>query len=209
MIRNRHLRSIRWPGRHGLRLNWSRRWLAGFILAATCLGQTASEPAISSQAVRAALILQLVNFVEWPEAPKDEIQVCVLGDEPLAASLRFTLAGQERSNSGGAGGTPRPVVVSLSRLKSGPDTRVCHVMAVGDYDERQVRAYLAGQQSRSVVTVGSSEDFLRQGGMVRFHVTGGRIAIEVNMGPLERSKLRVSSKLLRLARLVNLEKEGA
>ncbi len=208
MHRSHNPSSVRRPGSpRGVR----GRLLAGLLLAVSCVGQTANEPFASSRAVRAALILQLINFVEWPEGPKDEIQVCVLGDEPLAAALRSALTGgQERPKSGGtvAAAAPRPVVVSLSRLKSEQDSRTCHVVAVGDYDERQVRAYLAGLQARPVVTVGSSEDFLRQGGMVRFRLTDGRIAIEVSQGPLERSRLRFSSKLLRLARMVNLEKEG-
>ncbi|MCX6594880.1 MAG: YfiR family protein [Acidobacteria bacterium] len=192
----RRSRWLRWAAQPGARL-----LMGALALAAMAGRMEAADPPVSSRTLRAALILQLVNFVEWPQPSSGVTSVCVVGDELLATSLRQALDNQTALR--------RPQIVSLTGLKDFKESRECQVMAVGDYDERQVRAYLAAQQSRPVLTVGSGEEFLRQGGMVRFRLDDGRIAIEINMGPVERAKLRFSSKLLRLAHLVNLDKEGS
>jgi hypothetical protein len=52
------------------------------------------------------------------------------------------------------------------------------------------------------LSIGESEDFLKRGGMIRLFVEDNRIKFDVNVGAASRAKIRLSSKLLALARFV-------
>jgi hypothetical protein len=54
-----------------------------------------------------------------------------------------------------------------------------------------------------VLTVGEASEFAQAGGIVGFRVTpDGRVAFDVNVEQAERSGLKLSSQLLRVARVV-------
>ncbi|HET8645751.1 MAG TPA: YfiR family protein, partial [Vicinamibacteria bacterium] len=78
----------------------------------------------------------------------------------------------------------------------------CHVLivpasAMGDWP--QVRQQLAGQH---VLTVGDAPGFVDQGGMIGFVVEANKLRFEVNQDAAETAGLRLSSRLLSLARSV-------
>ena len=53
----------------------------------------------------------------------------------------------------------------------------------------------------NVVTVGETLDFMRQGGMVQLFVDNQKIRFAVNTDVVNQTNLKVSSKLLRLAKI--------
>lgn len=53
-----------------------------------------------------------------------------------------------------------------------------------------------------VLLVGESEGFAARGGVINLYTEDGRIRFEINRKAAERRGLRLSSRLLRLARLV-------
>ena len=59
-----------------------------------------------------------------------------------------------------------------------------------------------GCSGAPVLTVGEADRFARRGGMIGFFFEDNRVRLEVNRAAAERAGLRVSSKLLAVARLV-------
>jgi hypothetical protein len=59
--------------------------------------------------------------------------------------------------------------------------------------------------SRPILTVGDSNGFATSGVLVNFYTSGDTVRFEMNETAIERSGLRVSGKLLKLARLVETE----
>jgi hypothetical protein len=55
-------------------------------------------------------------------------------------------------------------------------------------------------RTRPILTVGESETFLRAGGIVNFFMDDGKVRFEINQDAASRAQLRISSRLLRLAR---------
>ena len=60
-------------------------------------------------------------------------------------------------------------------------------------------------QSAPAVTVGDERALTEKGGVVRLHEKAFKLRIEINVDAAERASLRISSKLLRLAKLVHDE----
>lgn len=61
---------------------------------------------------------------------------------------------------------------------------------------------LKAVRDQPVLTVGDSSGFAEAGGMIGFLLQDNRVRFDVNLPSAQRSKLRVSSNLLRVARRV-------
>ncbi len=63
---------------------------------------------------------------------------------------------------------------------------------------------LSGLRGESILTVGESDAFLDKGGIINFVLEQGKVRFEINDRAAEEAGLKISSKLLRLAK-----REGA
>jgi hypothetical protein len=76
----------------------------------------------------------------------------------------------------------------------------CHILFI--LDAERTEAVLASVQGRPVLTVGESDNFARNGGVIGFIRDGGTVKFEANVKTASRNGLTVSAKLLRVARSV-------
>jgi hypothetical protein len=53
-----------------------------------------------------------------------------------------------------------------------------------------------------VLTVGDTDGFASEGGIVNFKIEAGRVRLQINMVAAERARIGISSKLLSLAEIV-------
>jgi YfiR/HmsC-like len=163
-------------------------WLAG----------AGEAPAAQSgeRELKAAFLYNFAKFVEWPPAAFPEratpVTLCTLGDDAIAASLEAVVKGETLD--------ARRLVVR--RLRDPQEARDCHVLFISPA-EKHVSQLLASLRGAGVLTVGDGNDFLDQGGVIRFFLEQNRVRFDINLDAAERSRLNLSSKLLRLARAVN------
>jgi hypothetical protein len=57
-------------------------------------------------------------------------------------------------------------------------------------------------RGKSILTVGETEMFTRQGGIINFITVDNKVRYEINLDAARRADLDISSKLLRLAKIV-------
>lgn len=146
--------------------------------------------------VKAAFLFNFTKFVEWPadafEGPGDPVTVCVAGEDAVGESLDAQVQG-ESVNS-------RRLVVH--RTRSLAELRGCHLVFVPASERRRQREILTSLQGTGILTVGDAAGFLTDGGIIRFVLDQNRVRFEINRAAAEASGLKLSSKLLRLARTV-------
>ena len=137
--------------------------------------------------VKAAFLFNFAKFVEWPpEADAGPLQICVAGRNVFGDALVDTVRGETING--------RPLAVRVI-LEPEPG---CHVIFVPRGAATQ--AYLRAARTSPSLTVGESPDFIAQGGMVNFTLDGTSVRFEIDREAAERVGLRISSRLLRLAR---------
>ena|SRR5438105_12300579 len=146
--------------------------------------------------VKAAFLYNFVKFVQWPSTPSAPapFRICVLGRGPFGASLSNIV--QSKSISG------RPIL--SMRLQSPAEARSCHVLFISQPDAETLKQALERVRGLPVLTVSESSDFLRLGGMINFVVEQDRVRFEINLEAAEQHHLKLSSKLLAVARVVNV-----
>ena len=155
-------------------------WLLGCGSIAL-YGQTASE-----YDLKAAYLYNFVQFVKWPAGGSGTIGV--LGDDPFGGKLEAALQGK----------------LSVKRSRKPEDLRGCKVVFISNSERGSVAGILASLAGTSVLTVGESEGFVKQGGIIGFIMDGEKVRFEINTRAAQRGGLEISSRLLKLAsRVVN------
>jgi hypothetical protein len=155
---------------------------------ATVAAQTAS-----SSALKAAFLLNFAKFTEWTALPASApVRVCVAGDPLVATALADTLRGQAIDTHG----------LQAVHLESDAPARDCQVLFVSGGEVKRVAALAGDPGTGPVLTVSDAENFARNGGMVELFVESGRMKFAINLDAVQRSRIRLSSRLLGLARIV-------
>lgn len=153
-------------------------------------GQTA---AAGEYEVKAAFLFNFTRFVEWPAeafaSRSAPFRLCVVGHDPFGGALEAIVRGERVAGR-------RLVAERHVRPETAGECQIVF-LAADDDPEPLDRLPAAGARYR--LMVGESQRFLRHGGHFRFRLVDDRVRLSVNLQALEASRLRVSSKLLRLA----------
>ncbi|HKX29445.1 MAG TPA: YfiR family protein [Blastocatellia bacterium] len=164
-------------------------------------GNAQTQPASVSQ-IKAAYLYNFAKLVEWPaDAFKDADSPVVLGlvgDEPFGEILDQNMAGRKANG--------RKVVIV--RLKASDNLRACHLLFISASEKSRVPQILAGLKGANVLTVAEIPHFAQSGGIINFFQEEKRVQFEINVEAAERAKLKISSRLLSLAKLVKDEPHG-
>jgi hypothetical protein len=150
-------------------------------------GQAASEPT-----VKAAFLYKLAGYAEWPATafatPDAPLVIAVSGADEIAAELERLVPGRLVNG--------HPVHVRRAREGEQP---AAHVVFVGRADPRpRVTVRNAQQQGALAITEGG----LELGGAINFIPVDDRIGFEVSLDSAEKSGVRISARLLPIARRV-------
>lgn len=160
--------------------------VAALILVLAIGSQPATAQDVSLEyRVKAAYLYNFVKFVQWPEDSRSgPLNICVAGRNPFGTVLADTIANEVVNG--------RPLT-SRVILEPEPD---CHVLFV---PEGASGAYLRAAHGVPTLTVGETEDFLQQGGIIGFVKDGRNVRFAISTEAADAAKLRVSSRLLQLA----------
>jgi len=173
---------------------------------AVVLACSLSEPAAAGnrksptpEDVKAALLWNFALFVTWPDdaATDGPFVLGVYGGGGFEKSFRRAFDEKELRG--------RPAEVR--RVERTDELADCDLLFVATEDEDDVRALLVESEGRGVLLVGNHPSFARRGGMIAFAVENQRVEFLVNLEEARRRGFRVSTKMLRLARLVETERE--
>lgn len=171
---------------------------AGVALLLVLLGGQASVPEPTraqppleyrEYQVRAAFLYQFARYVQWPDrGGGGPLRFCVAGGDVFEGALEETLAGETID------GRPLEVHIIL-----GPESG-CHVLYIPDRTTWPV--YLRAVTQDPVLTVGEPAGFFDQGGIIRLFLDGRNIRFELNLDAAQRAGVRLSARLVPLARHV-------
>ncbi|MDP9053541.1 MAG: YfiR family protein [Acidobacteriota bacterium] len=146
--------------------------------------------------VKAAFIYNFAKFVQWPagafQNATEPVAICIAGMDPFGKSLEETVSG--RSIEG-----RNLVVRHVSTVKQSAG---CHILFFGGTDDKRLGAWLSEIRTAGILTIGESDNSSTDGVVINFRLDDGRIRFDINIEAGENEKLRISSRLLSLARNV-------
>lgn len=164
--------------------------LFGIVLSATWVGARA-EP--TEYEVKAAFIHNIAKFVEWPGAARatDKLRLCILGENPYGRWLD-ALQGQAIGDK----------VWEVSSASPQTNLHKCSVLFITESVGDNLGQILNEVKKDAVLTIGDTSGYAKQGVIVNFYLEQDKVRFEINNVTAERAGLKISSKLLKLARIV-------
>ena len=174
---------------------WARLYGARPLLWALSLGL--SGPAAAQNAgptldhIKAAYVYNFAKFVELPGTDDQPIRLCVVGKEdPHGRMLSLNRRIAQK----------REILVRrdvpLDQLKD------CGMVFVGVADARQLPAVVRQLGTAPVLLISDDRQAVDQGAHLVLLHSDDRVEFEVNLLNLQKSNLRASSNMLKLARTV-------
>jgi len=169
--------------------------IAGLVVLTFAAGVPASERPMAYE-VKAAFLERFGKFVEWPETAFADSQVPlvigIVGSDPFHGVLE-DLAANERINGHR---------VEIRHLDDVAGLKSCHILYIPAGEKNRERELLDAVAGAGVLTVSDIDDFCASGGMIQFVLENDRVHFEVNNDVARAAGLKISSKLLTLAKSV-------
>lgn len=162
-----------------------------------------ADPAVgqtSAVRVKAAFLRNFARYVSWPEpvSPGGDRPWCiaVLGPDPFGEILEASV--KDRTEQGHA--------FQILRAESAADLPTCHIVFIAYTDIAHRRSALAELKRKPVLTVGDAEDFIGDGGVIRFNVAD-RVGMSINLDQARAVSLTIQTKLLEVSNEILLNGE--
>jgi hypothetical protein len=175
-----------------------RSLLACAVVLGLCSawGPVARAGGASEEQVKAAYLFNFARFVEWPDSAfassGSPIVIGVIGDESFAGILDKTIAGKRVGD--------RAVRVEHH---SGPETALrSHILFVQSKEVSLLSEVADVMRGRAVFTVADDENFAAHGGVANFFRMDKKVRFAINESAARSAGLKVSSRLLRLAKVL-------
>lgn len=159
---------------------------------------TAGDSQTSEYQLKAAYLLNLAKFIQWPaeesQATDSPFSFCLIGVEKhvLDIEKEFT----DKIVHG------RPV--TSRHIGFADTTETCQVLFVGSIGDTRLSHVLKHGNRSNILVVGESPNFIPRGGDINFFVEPNRLRFEINPLSLRHKGMTISSKLLRLARILEV-----
>ncbi len=175
--------------------------ISASLLLALCTGLPHASHAFALEhdelAVRAAFVFNLTKYVEWPHAG-NQLTVGFVGDGPMGEVLKQTLDGKTSD--------ARRIDVLLAPSDSALER--CDLLYVAYTSSRKNREVIERLRNRGVLTVGETDSFAKQRGMVGLVKKGNQIQIQINLEAARDAGIKISSRLMSVATLIDATPEG-
>jgi hypothetical protein len=174
---------------------------AGFSVIFCCLWSYALPDAFSQNGgdgeyqVKLAVLYNFAKFVEWPPAaypsPDAPLTICIVGLDPFSPEIEAEV--RTRTVRG------RPVEILI--VKPTKTLRLCHMVFIPVTERDRADKIVKDLNGSSTLTVGEAAGFAMMGGMINLTVAGSTVHFEINRLAADRAGLKISSKLLGLAKI--------
>ena len=173
-----------------------RGWMFLLRVALCFLAVVAQAQSATEYQVKAAFLFNFARFVEWPaeafptaDAP---LQICILGQDPFGADFEQMIV--DKSVNGHR--------MEIAHPEGVPQARACHILFIAFSEKPRLREILQGLRGTSVLTVGEVPGFVQMGGIINFVLDDNRVRFEINQRAAQLVRLKLSARLLTVAKLV-------
>jgi hypothetical protein len=155
-----------------------------------------SQPAYEYE-VKAAFIYNFLKFIEWSNDKNinDTSILYIIGKNPFGSNLKKTLSVPIHNKE--------CEIRYIKSIKGFPKSADFHVLFISSSQDKYLPQILEMLKDSKILTIGDTKGFAQRGVIINFYIEENKVRFEINVDAAKRAKLKVSSKLLRLAKIVH------
>ncbi len=145
--------------------------------------------------VKAAFLYNFVKFIDWPDETlvnNTAITLCIIGKDSFEGSINLI-----------EGKPVRGKTLTVRHIKTLQDAGSCQLLFISPSEKNYIAQILQEIRDYSIITIGDYEGFAQQGVIINFYIEQESVRFEINVNAARHTGIQISSKLLKLARIVN------
>jgi hypothetical protein len=155
---------------------------------------------VEEYSVKAAFVFNFTKFIQWSEtsAVKDSgvYRVCVVGNESVIRQFD-SIDGKKNGD----------LVVQVNPFSSTKEIKICDIIFISrDVDRALSDEIIFKVKGKPILTIGETKGFAKSGGVINLFSKNNRLFFEINPGAANSQGLTLSSRLLKLAIIVDEDK---
>lgn len=152
--------------------------------------------------VKAAYLERFTRFIEWPEETalsdtNQEFILGIIGKSPFESILEEDYAKQKIKNH----------YVQIREISDIKEISSCHILFICESENENLQNILAKTKTEPVLTIGDTEGYAQKGVLINMFLDSNKIRFEINYKAVQQSGLRISYKLLNVAKIVDSSEE--
>jgi hypothetical protein len=155
----------------------------------------AEDPKPGEYQIKAAFLYNFAKFVEWPAdafaQKSDTMNLCILGDDPFGPDLK-PVQGEIIGNKR----------LTIKHVKATQPLKECHLLFVCKSEKKQLSKIVNTLKGASILLIGDTDGFAQQNIIINFYLEENKVRFEINTDAAKLARLKISSKLLKLAKIV-------
>lgn len=169
--------------------------ISGLIFTAQT-SECAGPKEFDEYEVKAAFLGNFLKFIDRPGKDREpgNHRICIYGSDPFGQYTADIESMKIRGRS-----------VQVRKLASLRALNECSILFISSSERRRINSVLEAVRDIDVLTVGDSEGYARQGVMINFYIEASKVKFEINLTSIKKSRINVSSQLLKLGRVVDHE----
>lgn len=176
------------------RLRRSRHHRSGWYVLALLLPSVCATATVEEYTIKAGLVFNFIKFIDWPTTAfvndSDPYRLCIFSPKDVSTSFSQL----EKHSAKG-----RAIKVAMLTELTPITVETCHILYTTETADTQGFLGTRLAPNQPVLTIGETELFARDGGIINFVVVDNRVKFEINTGAARARQLRISSKLSALA----------
>lgn len=146
--------------------------------------------------VKAAFLYKFALFIDWPEKAFAETSSSfifgILGNDPFDKTIDEMLSNKKIKGKS----------IIIKRYASYKEIDNCHVLFISKSKRHRLKTIFRYLATKPILTVGETPGFADAGGIINFIHQNKNIRFEINNESAQKHHLNISSKLLRLAKII-------
>lgn len=184
-----------------------RRWTAcARLILLVCLSVSglklyAQTPSSKEYQIKAIFLFNFAQFVSWPaksfSSPDEPFCIGILGDDPFGSFLDETVKDEKVGTH----------ALMIRRYREIEEVKNCQILFISKSERNHMENIFKYLKNKNILTVGDNDVFLEDGGIIGFSTKENKIHLMINPAAAKRVNLSISSKVLRLAEIVERRKD--
>lgn len=158
------------------------------VLSAPCRAESMPSPEYQ---LKASYIYHFTKFIKWPagtlQGSNATLSICLVGKDPFGKALDVI----EGKMSHGAR-------IKVHRINN-PMDRDCQIVYINVAGTVAEKKLIEASRREGVLMLGESEDFIRNGGTMRFLTKDDRVRFQIDKESAEKAGLSIPKKLMSVA----------
>ncbi|WP_172623224.1 YfiR family protein [Flavisolibacter ginsenosidimutans] len=167
-----------------------QKWGLFVLLCCATVFANAQTPTTANQ-IKAVFLFNFSKFVNWPPDALNNAPfvIGILGKDPFGPYIERVVEGEKMNG--------QPIVVQ--RYDDVKDVKNCQILYINKSNSAEIARSLS---AHGMLTVSDGENFATSGGIVRFYLENNRLHLQINVKQAKAADLQISSKLLRIADVI-------